>query len=436
MIPTRRLFFLLLLGAIVVAGAGFAQPLTWLAVLYFIVLLGLVIADYVISTKPEQITVARINEPKLSLGVPNLVTLQLDNGSPRPVRFRLRDEYPFPFRVDTAMHQERLPALGSTDLRYHVTPVSRGDFHWGDTNVRYHSTLGTFIRQVRYPTAADVRVYPNVLDVRKYDLLARKGLLTELGLRNAKVFGSGTEFERLRDYTPDDEFKRINWKATARRNKPIAIEYETERSQHVICVLDTGRLMRPPLGDIQKLDYAVNAALLTSYVASLRGDQIGMLTFADEVGVYLAPRKGRGQFYTMLELLYNIKSQPVESDYARALGYLSIKNKRRSLIVVFSDLVTLDAAQPLIAYMGRLAKTHLPLLVTMNDPNITRIAASAPESSGDVYQRAVAEQMLDERRVIQDTLSRAGVLTLDVPADKLSIAVINKYLELKTRGTL
>jgi uncharacterized protein (DUF58 family) len=435
-IPTRRLLFLLLLGALVVAGASFAQPLTWVAVLYFVALLGLVIADYVISTKPEQISVTRINEPKLSLGVPNLVALQLDNQSPRPVQFKLRDEFPFQFRVDTEMHASRIPALGEAELRYHVTPVSRGDFQWGDTNVRYQSTLGTFIRQVRYPTAADVRVYPNVLDVRKYDLLARKGLLTELGLRNAKVFGSGTEFERLRDYTPDDEFKRINWQATARRNKPIAIEYETERSQHVICVLDTGRLMRPPLGDIQKLDYAVNAALLTSYVASLRGDQIGMLTFADEVGVYLAPRKGRGQFYTMLELLYNIESQPVESDYARALGYLSLKNKRRSLVVVFSDLVTLDAAQPLIAYMGRLAKTHLPLLVTMNDPNITRIAVSAPNSSGDVYQRAVAEQMLDERRVIQDTLSRAGVLTLDVPADKLSIAVINKYLELKTRGTL
>jgi uncharacterized protein (DUF58 family) len=154
------------------------------------------------------------------------------------------------------------------------------------------------------------------------------------------------------------------------------------------------------------------------------------------VGVYLAPHKGRGQFYTMLELLYNIQSQPVEADYRRALGYLSVKNKRRSLIVVFSDLVTLDAAQPLIAYMARLAQHHLPLLVIMNDPNIIQIAQRQPQSSLDVYQRAVAEQLLDERRIILDTLNRAGVLTLDVPADKLSVAVINKYLELKTRGVL
>lgn len=434
MIPTPRLLFLLLLGAVVVTGASFAQPLTWVAVLYFVALLGLVIADYLVSTKPEQITVTRVNEQKLSLGTPNLIELQLDNASPRALAIKLRDEYPYQFRADTDLVEGRLPPLNSATLRYHVTPVARGDFQWGDINIRYRSTLGSFVRQVRYPAAAAVRVYPNVLDVRKYDLLARKGLLTELGLRNAKVFGAGTEFERLRDYTPDDEFKRINWKATARRNKPIAIEYETERSQHVICVLDSGRLMRPQLGDIQKLDYAINAALLTSYVATLRGDQIGMLTFADEVGVYLAPGKGRGQFYTMLELLYNLDSQPVESDYARALGYLSIKNKRRSLIVVFSDLVTLDAARPLIAYMSRLARRHLPLLVTLSDPNVTGIAAREPSSSSDVYQRAVAEQMLEERRVILDTLNRAGVLTLDVPADKLSIAVINKYLELKTRG--
>lgn len=436
MIPTPRLLLLLLLGAVVVTGASLAQPLIWLAVGYFIALFGLVIADYLISTKPDQISVRRINESKLSLGVANLIAVQVENTSPRTVRFKLRDEYPYAFRVDSELLDGTLPALGSAELRYHVTPVQRGDYRWGDTNLRYRSTLGMFVRQVRCSTTASVRVYPNVLDVRKYDLLARKGLLTELGLRNAKVFGSGTEFERLRDYTPDDEFKRINWKATARRNKLIAIEHETERSQQVVCVLDTGRLMRPPIGDIQKLDYAINAALLTSYVATLRGDQIGMLTFADEVGVYLAPRKGRGQFYTMLELLYNIQSQAVEADYGRALGYLSVKNKRRSLIVVFSDLATLDAAQPLIAYMARLAQHHLPLLVIMNDPHITSIAAQQPADSSDVYQRAVAEQLLDERRVILDTLQRAGVLTLDVPADRLSVAVINKYLELKTRGVL
>jgi uncharacterized protein (DUF58 family) len=296
--------------------------------------------------------------------------------------------------------------------------------------------LGTFTRQARYPAQAAVKVYPNVLDVRKYDLLARKGLLYELGLRQARIFGMGTEFERLREYNTDDEFRRINWKATARRGKPIAAEYETERSQYVLSVIDTGRLMRPPIGDLAKLDYVINTALLLTYVALLKGDHVGLLTFADDVSTYLAPRNKRGQFALMLEALYNVQFQPVEPDYARALGYLSLKNPRRSLVVVFTDLVTLDAARPLIAHMSRLAQRHLPLCVTISDPNIARYTGQATPTSDAAYQRAVAEMLRDERQVVLDTLNRHGVLTLDVPADKLTVSVINTYLELKARGKL
>ncbi|MBA3944264.1 MAG: DUF58 domain-containing protein [Herpetosiphonaceae bacterium] len=436
MIPTGGLLTTLLLATVVIIGASVVPGLVWLAVMYFGVLLTLVIVDVVISTKPEQVVVTRTHDSKLSLGVPNLIVVTITNNSPRPLRLAMRDEYPDPFISAHVIATGQFAPFSSNDIRYHVRPLTRGDYHFGATNLRYRSTLGTFQRQVGYPTEGAVRVYPNVLDVRKYDLMARKGLLTELGLRNAHVFGSGTEFERLRDYTTDDEFRRINWKGTARRNKLIAVEYETERSQHIMCVLDTGRLMRPPIGDLAKLDYAVNTALLTSYVATLRGDQVGMLTFADDVGVYLAPSKGRGQFYAMLELLYNLETEPVEADYGRALSYLGVKNKRRSLIILFTDLQTLDAAQPIIAYMGRLARQHVALLVTMSDPNVTRLADQALDTSQAVYSRAIAEQLLDERKVILDTLNRAGVLTLDVQADQLSIAVINRYLELKTRGRL
>lgn len=440
MLPTRRLLALLLLGSIVVAGASFAQPLTWLGVLYVVVLFGFVAADVLLTTRPEQIAVERIVEPKLSLGADNAVALVIANGSPRPLRVVVRDEYPDQFGSDAVFLQGEIPALGRSELRYHVRPHTRGDYTFGAVNLRFVSTLGTFRRQARYPGGtpeeAGVRVYPNVLDVRKYDLLARKGMLMELGLRHTRAIDAGTEFERLRDYTADDEYRRINWKATARRGKPIAVEYEAERSQHVVYILDTGRLMRPPIGDLAKLDYAINAALLSSYVATLRGDQVGLLTFADEVGVYLQPAKGRGQFYTMLELLYNIRSEVVEADYARALSYLSLKNKRRSLIVIFTDLVTLDAAQPLIAHTARLATRHLPLVVTMHDPNITALATQPATTAASIYERAVAERLVDERRVILDTLNRAGVLTLDVEADKLSVAVIDKYLELKSRSAL
>lgn len=442
MIPTIRLLILLLLGALLVAGTAFAPALAWLAIGYTLAVGALVVADYAVTARPHQLEVERINDTKLSLGAENLITLLLANRSARPLRLQVRDEYPHQFESDAVLLAGTAAPYDIFEARYHLRPLARGDYQFGDVNVRYQSTLQTFVRQARYPAAAPVKVYPNVLDVRKYDLLARKGLLFELGLRAARIYGQGSEFERLREYNTDDEFRRIDWKATARRGKPIAAEFETERSQYIVSAIDTGRLMRPPVADesagpgLAKLDYAINTALLLSYVATLKGDHVGLLTFADDVRTYLAPRRGKGQFYRMLEALYNVQFEPVEADYARALAYLGLKHKRRSLVVVFTDLVTLDAARPLIAHMARLAQRHLPLCVVISDPNVSRLASQPPASSGAVYERAVAEMLIDERRIVLDTLNRSGVLTLDVPADKLTVSVINKYLELKGRGAI
>jgi uncharacterized protein (DUF58 family) len=436
MIPTFRLLLFLLLGSLLVAGVALAPVLLWLAIGYLLAVAALVVVDYVVTTKPAELEAERINDTKLSIGAENLITVLLANRSRRPISFQLRDEYPYQFITDAVTLAGEVAPYDIHEARYHVRPLQRGDYRFGDINIRYRSMLRTFVRQARYPATAPVKVYPNVLDVRKYDLLARKGLLFELGLRAARIFGTGTEFERLREYNADDEFRRINWKATARRGKPIAAEYETERSQYVMSVIDTGRLMRPPIGDLAKLDYVINTALLLSYVATLKGDHVGLLTFADDVGTYLAPKRGKGQFYRMLEALYNVQFEPVEADYGQALAYLGVKHKRRSLVILFTDLVTLDAAKPLIAHMARLAQRHLPLCVVISDPNIMRLAAQLPRDSDGVYQRAVAEMLIDERQVVLDTLNRSGVLTIDVPADKLSVSVINKYLELKGRGAI
>ncbi len=436
MIPTLRLLLLLLLGAVPIAAASLQPMLLWVAGIYFAGVLALVIADVFITTRPHHIEAERLHDDRLSIGADNMMTVLLSNASGRAVTFTLRDEYPYQFHADATYLTGTLPPFDIYEARYHVRPVRRGDYQFGDINLRYSSHFKTFIRQARYPAAATVPVYPNILDVRKYDLLARKGLLQELGLRQTRQYGEGSEFERLRDYTPDDEFRRINWKATARRSRPIAVEYQTERSQYVMSVLDTGRLMRPPVGELAKLDYVINTTLLLSYVALLKGDHVGMLTFSDEVHSYLAPRSKRDQFYRMLETLYNTDMHAVESDYPRALGMLSRKQGRRSLILVFTDLVTLDAASPLIASLRRLARRHLPLIVTISDPDVHRIAHQPVAGSEHLYQRAVAEMLLDERRAILDSLHHSGILTLDVPADQLTISVINTYLRLKAQGRL
>jgi uncharacterized protein (DUF58 family) len=436
MLPTPRLLVLLLLAAPLIALSALVPALIWVSLLYLIAVAALAISDALLTPRPAQIEVERLHEQRLSIGAENLVTILLANASPRPITFALRDEYPHEFPADAVRLAGTIPPYNVFEARYHLRPLRRGDYAFGDIVLRYRGPLGTVVRQARYPAAASVRVYPNVLELRKYDLLARRGLLQELGLRPTRLYGQGGEFERLREYSPDDEFRRINWKATARRGKTIAAEFETERSQQVICVLDCGRLMAPPVGELMRLDYAVNTALLLSYVAGLRGDQVGMLAFADDVRAYLAPRRGKPQFQILLDALYNLQPEPVEADHGRALGYLARRQRRRSLIVLFTDLATPEAAEPLVAHLGRLARAHLPLCVTVSDPFVSVAAGKPVEDSAELYRRAVAEGLLDERRALLDRLHRSGVLTVDVPADKLSAGVVNSYLRLKAQGRL
>ncbi len=429
----------------------------YVALGYFLLVGVMIFADRALSPKQSQFTVTRHNDSRLSLGANNRVVVRVTNNSARSVRAITRDEFPPQFRADkilldsSALQVPSLPAApfllkprAPVELIYHLNPPRRGDYQFGDLNLRWWGVLGLMIRQARFRASEHVKVYPNLLDIRKYELQARKGMLQEIGLRQARMLGSGTEFERLREYQLDDEFRKIDWKATARRGKPVTREFETEKSQTIMCLLDAGRLMRPPVNDaanqsghaLAKIDYSVNAVLMLSYVAGLRGDRVGLLSFADEVTNYLAPRAGRGQFYKMLATLYAVESQPVESDYVRAFAYLGAKHKKRSLIVIFSDIATGIAADTLVKQIAPLSPRHLVLLVAISDPTVVQLARQMPRTSVGVYERAVAEQLVDERTLILEKLRQRGVMTLDVPANQLTVAVVNKYLELKARGRI
>jgi uncharacterized protein (DUF58 family) len=292
------------------------------------------------------------------------------------------------------------------------------------------------VRQGRVEAAGPVKVYPNLLDIRRYDLLLKQNRLQEMGLRQARVFGEGTEYERLREYSPDDDYRRIDWKATARRARPITVEYQTERRQNIFVAIDAGRMMQSPVDRIAKLDYVVNAALLLAYVATGKGDKVGLMTFTDRVEAFVSPKGGRGQFYRLLELLYRVEPQPVEPDYAAAFAYLGLKHRKRSLVVIFTDISGGMGVQALVESVSQLSRQSLPLVVTIGDPDVAEAARLRPSDSLGAYQRAAAEDLLEERRLALETLERRGVPTVDVPADRLSLRVIERYLEIKGRMRL
>jgi len=433
---TVRGTILLLFAAPILAAATWAPALIYVGVIYIIMIAALIAADFRLGGKVDRFEVQREHDTKLSLGADNPIHLKLLNRSQRLVQLSVRDEPPDAFITDRRIIKGQVPRRSHWEIVYHVRPLRRGDYQFGDINLRWQAPLGLVIRQGRILAAGPVKVYPNLLNVRRYELLLRRNRLQELGLRHTRLFGQGTEFERLREYLPDDEYRRIDWKATARRHRPVTIEYQSERSQNIIVVLDIGRMMQSPVAQIAKLDYVINAALLLTYVASGKGDKVGMMTFADDVQQYLRPRQGRSQFYRMLELLYAVEAQPVEPDFHRALSYLALKQRKRSLVVLFTDLSGGIGMQSLVAHTTVLARRSLSLVVTISDPDVHWAARQLPHDSLSVYQRAAAGQLLDARKVALEKLHRQGVLTLDVPADKLSIAVINRYLELKAKTRL
>lgn len=433
---TLRGTILLLFAAPILAAATWAPVLLYAGIVYIIIVLGLFIIDYRLGGKVDRFEIRREHDTKLSLGADNPIHLQLLNRNPRPVRFWIRDESPDAFITDRRIIEGEASPRGNWHEVYYVRPLRRGDYQFADINIRWQAPLGLVTRQGRISASGPVKVYPNLLNVRRYELLLRRNRLQELGLRHTRLFGQGTEFERLREYLPDDEYRRIDWKATARRHRPVTIEYQSERSQNIMVVLDIGRMMQSPVAQMAKLDYVINASLLLTYVASGKGDKVGMMTFADDVHQFLRPRQGRGQFYRMLELLYAVEAQPVEPDFRRALAYLALKQRKRSLVVLFTDLSGGIGMQSLVTHTTILARHSLPLVVTISDPDIHWAARQSPRDSLNVYQRVAAAQLLDARKIALEKLQRYGVLTLDVPADHLSVAVINRYLELKAKTRL
>ena len=401
-----------------------------------VALLSTCVADYAAAVKPRELDIERRHHPRLYLAADNVIELATAVRGHRPVDIRLRDTPPSAFRSTTLFVGGRVAPDEMQIFHYATRPTARGRYRFGTITARWLTPLGLLWRQLTIEAGEEISVYPNLLEVEKYDLLARRGLLREMGLRTTRFIDRGTEFESLREYQPDDDYRRINWKATARRHRPITALHETERSQRLLVMLDLGRMMLTRIGDLTRLDLAVNASLLLCYVALRRGDRVGLMSFADGVSSYSPPRAGRGHFYRIVEQLYAVRAQPVESDYGAAFGRLRRDLRGRSLIALFTDIGEPDVARSIARHLALLARHHLPLAVTLSDPVVINRAELVPETGRELYEKVVAARLLEERRLVLEQLHHVGVLTVDAPADQLAPATINRYLELKERALL
>jgi uncharacterized protein (DUF58 family) len=302
--------------------------------------------------------------------------------------------------------------------------------------LRWPAPWGLVIKQAAIPAAQHVKVYPNLHDARKYEVQAQRNRLLQAGLRRVRLRGQGREFESLRDYVPGDELRHVAWATTARRGRLTTKQYQVERNQSIVVMLDAGRLMTSRIDRLAKLDHAINAALAIGYVATSGGDNLGLLVFNRQVTAYLPPQRGHAQMGALLEALYNVKAQMIEPSYARAFQYLARQCKRRSLVIILTDVVDSEASAELLTYTETLLPRHLPLIVTIGDNDLRALVAQTPHTVKDVYQQSVAEELLQQREEALARITELGGLALDVPAGNLSLQLVNKYLEVKERGLL
>jgi len=436
-IPSR-LFVLLMLVPLALAIAAIAdRTLLWpmLGADGFIALVAAM--DALLARRPL-VEVRRSSREVFSIGRSNLVTLELRSKARRKLHVRVTDDL-----FEHASAPELPLAL---DLRpgareqatYRVVPHRRGTYALGDHTIRYGSPLGLWIRQITQRASQPVRIFPDVQAVRDYELLARQS--RDAAARATRRRGGASEFEALREYQRDDEYRKIDWKATARRHKLIARTYQLERDQSVVFMLDAGRLMTAESDALSLFDHALNATLMLTYVASRGGDQVGLMTFADRVLTYLPPGPGKSASQRLIRSLFAVHPDLVETDYEGAFTSLGPRLRKRSLVVLFTQILDHNAAQQLLRLTRGLLPRHLPLVVLLRDPSIEALVQIENDqfAPGDhrPYITAAAAEVLSWREKLIRDLKRAGALVLDVLPRELSPSLVNRYLEVKARQML
>jgi uncharacterized protein (DUF58 family) len=476
-LPSIRFAVYCALGVLFWAGAAVSPAFFVAALLYNLALLVVALLDITLSPQPGEFEIARDAPEKMNLGVANSVRLIVRMQSTRvlraPLSITLRDEPP----SDWPVENEEIPAppnsppvaratvqvlpLRQSGGEYSVTPTRRGDFEFGRLSARYPTLLGFWHRQFSREARQQVRVYPDTTAVRRYELRLRQGRLRDIGLHLLRLRGRGTEFESLREYSRDDEYKAINWKASARHGKLISTDYEIERDQTVLIAIDCGRMMTAlavareiggqrleagvattPVSSLQspvplsKLDCAINATVLLAHVAASMGDAVGLLLFSDTILKFIAPRKGKVQTGAIIEALYAAQPTLVEPDYQAAYEYLIGRKVRRALVVTFTDLIDAEASRELLMASTALRKHHNPLCVTINNRDVIEMAGVLPARAEELYEKAMAMKMLHSRAQALEELRQRGVGILDVEARELTVATVNRYLDLKARMAL
>lgn len=437
MIPSLRLYLLLLSGIVVapLLAILFNQQLSLIITLSFDCLMLALAGWDAQRVKTHRVEIERTLAPRLSIGRDNPVIL-LVKSSQQPAQIMIQDSYPQEFSVFPAMIRANLEANTHQELAYTIHPDQRGEFIWGDIQVRQKGAWGLAWYDWRIPANEKVAVYPDLVGLRS--LSVRLSLESTGTMRRKRSWGIGTEFAELREYSTGDDSRMIDWKATARRSRPLVRVLEPEKEQTLIILLDRGRLMTAKVQGMQRFDWGLNATLSLALAGLRRGDRIGVAVFDKQISTWIPPERGQQQLSRLLEHLTPIQPELLEPDYFGTVTKIVTQQTRRALVVLITDLVDNTASAELLAAMMRLTPRYLPFCVALRDPQIDNLAHNQTNSLTieAAYTRAVALDLLAQRQIAFAQLKQRGVLVLDAPVDQISAQLVERYLQLKAKNLL
>lgn len=434
MIPSRRTIWLLFLTLLVAAGSGFIPQLTidWKAVAG--IAAGLLLIDALSVWSKRQVQVERKVMHALSLGTWSDVELTLHNHYQYPLKLELFDHHPSEVVQKGLPVKVKIPPQNWAKVHYQVKPTERGPAVFTHVQVRIISFLGLWKKNLLIPAMSEIKNYPNFSSVMKYTLLATDQRLNQMGILKKRRRGEGLDFHQLREYRDGDSLRQIDWKATARTRKLISRDYQEERDQQVVFMIDCGRRMLAHDDELSHFDHTLNAILLLSHVALRQGDAVGLMTFSGH-DRWIPPKKSIGSVNGILNSVYDLQPSLMSPDYTQAVTRLMSKQKRRALVVMITNLRDEDESE-LIPALHIMRKRHLVLLASLQESSINQMIDEDVRGFQSALDYASAQHYLNYRREAHQKIERQGIMAFDVEPDRLPINIVNRYLEVKSSGQL
>jgi len=431
---TPRLFICLSISVVFFLVAFFFPWLGILPKMLFLVIVLILLTDLLMLYSTAKGIFARRHAPeKLSNGDDNQLGIYIENRYPFAVDAGIIDEIPFQFQKRDLWFQTTLKPRQRKLINYLLRPTKRGEYEFGDIRVFAQSPLGLVSRRYTIAQAEILPVYPSFLQMRKYELMAISNRLTDIGIKKIRRLGHSMEFEQIKNYVPGDDYRTINWKATARQGVLMTNSYTDEKSQHVYCVIDKSRAMKMPFEGLSLLDYAINASLVLSNVAMLKEDKAGLITIAEKPGAVIAADRKAAQLNRIMEVLYKEKTRYQESNMELLYATIRRTLKQRSLIVFFTNFESMPALERQLPFLKKISQYHLLLVVFFENTELRKLSETPAEDVEGIYIKTIAEKFAYDKKLIAKELTKHGIQTILTAPQNLTVNTVNKYLEIKAK---